>query len=882
MLTTFRLPCVVADFSGGSAPKLSVASLDQMLSLKPGDFIRKLKNILILVCCLFGLMHIAAAIAFVFDKRYQRRLLEAAQSPAFKYQVEENGAWTWLISQDRPQEMVGHLEGPLAELCKTIGTPVVRMRAAIPEELLEGDIATSLGRNIGLSADAVIASSSVLEGKLRKYNDMQGGSAYEQTVKSIQQMAVQPRGIGYGEGAAAAAAGDSKDPTRGREPRESVSRAAVGAGDVYGSVMGLTRSPSIMPSVKAVAVPTPHKPSERIRRELLGRVVLDESIAAAAQCKGVEYGSLASREKRTSSSSGDGSLRRTNAQAGTKYMASTAAVYGRSSTRGNLLTRLGEGSVFGIGRSKFQPSKIPGMAISDSPSARMGSVTLNMPTAAEGEIASFPGGGGEWEQGGFRSLVATFGRSFSPAPDQPRALSPPPSATPVSTAPAGTLSASSSQPPPAGERSESDRETVSSPRGAETKRPLSRSKSTGAQRPPPRPASVVSSGEREGSVAGARPRRVSVEGAGSCSAAPSPVGGAGEHRERRTSASSVSRAKMARPSSSSAEPLEPRVLSPPRREAIPALPPLSETSAAMSPVPASIAWGNRYEGGTRRPRRESTSVRPGGTGADASFRGRVSVAGRSADISLRSPVRPGIARILASNPDLRAVVLGSLANRALGPRVSTSLAASPAKETPPARQPRTSMVRSKSVAFTDRDYLTRDTTMSELAPVPQSPSLDPATACLTASAMMLGYLFISRSVRGTQLAELLRAGAEHFHGQTVNGYTYTDLFRRFRVLLGPGNLFTKTRWFKRCRAWRFIFLMARAPLFPNVVSRLHCAPVCLSALERSRAGPDDTFRASRLLLAPPCVSFSRTPPATGTPLRAWRLPCFRRGRCRAT
>lgn len=35
---------------------------------------------------------------------------------------------------------VGPVAGPFAELCRVMGAPVVRVRAAIPEELLFGDV----------------------------------------------------------------------------------------------------------------------------------------------------------------------------------------------------------------------------------------------------------------------------------------------------------------------------------------------------------------------------------------------------------------------------------------------------------------------------------------------------------------------------------------------------------------------------------------------------------------------------------------------------------------------------------------------------------------------------------------------------------------------
>lgn len=52
-----------------------------------------------------------------------------------------------------------------------------------------------------------------------------------------------------------------------------------------------------------------------------------------------------------------------------------------------------------------------------------------------------------------------------------------------------------------------------------------------------------------------------------------------------------------------------------------------------------------------------------------------------------------------------------------------------------------------------------------------------------------------------------RANAEHFHGRIAYHSTFTDLLRRFRILLGANSIFTKNRWLKRSRLWRFVLLM---------------------------------------------------------------------------
>lgn len=97
--------------------------------------------------------------------------------------------------------------------------------------------------------------------------------------------------------------------------------------------------------------------------------------------------------------------------------------------------------------------------------------------------------------------------------------------------------------------------------------------------------------------------------------------------------------------------------------------------------------------------------------------------------------------------------------------------------------------------------------LTTLAPPPKGQS--EASARLTVSALMLSFLFVTRALPGERLALLQRRAAEYFHGKTadVGGSAFNELVSRFRICLGPGNLFTKGQWFKRCRLWRFIFLM---------------------------------------------------------------------------
>lgn len=89
------------DFSGGAAPKLAVASIDQMVSLNPNDIFTKLKSLAAIVFSLFGMMLIASSLAYVSDKRYYKKLMATLCTSQFGFKVEDKGGWTWFVQQVR-------------------------------------------------------------------------------------------------------------------------------------------------------------------------------------------------------------------------------------------------------------------------------------------------------------------------------------------------------------------------------------------------------------------------------------------------------------------------------------------------------------------------------------------------------------------------------------------------------------------------------------------------------------------------------------------------------------------------------------------------------------------------------------------------------------
>lgn len=165
-------------------------------------------------------MHLAAAVALAHDRLFQARLVLSLQSPRFQFRETPGGGWVWRVPQERAPEDVGALSGPFADMCRIIGAPAVRIRAAVPEEVLRGDIGvqrraaprrsdcvpplprrllqaaartssstqtqlsslsvsvaagSALGRQVGMSAKVVPLANVVLERKLRQLASRRGG-----------------------------------------------------------------------------------------------------------------------------------------------------------------------------------------------------------------------------------------------------------------------------------------------------------------------------------------------------------------------------------------------------------------------------------------------------------------------------------------------------------------------------------------------------------------------------------------------------------------------------------------------------------------------------------------------------------------------------------
>jgi hypothetical protein len=146
-----------------SPPRISVCSAHDLTSLDPRDIFTKLRMLAGVVIGLFCVMHLGAALGALQDRSERQRTLARLHSRALGFTPCDSGdeaAWVWELRQEAVKRDLDTLAGPAANAARLVGMPYIRLRAALPEELLPGgSVATATGRACGLSAAAVEANS---------------------------------------------------------------------------------------------------------------------------------------------------------------------------------------------------------------------------------------------------------------------------------------------------------------------------------------------------------------------------------------------------------------------------------------------------------------------------------------------------------------------------------------------------------------------------------------------------------------------------------------------------------------------------------------------------------------------------------------------------
>lgn len=113
----------------------------------------KIRFFFILVCCLFGALHLGWLVAFWMDRRDRRKIEKEIFDPAKCGFALEGEAWTWSLTQEPHSDPVLPVKGTAVNFCACLGVPYARIRSAIPEDLLDTVAPTHVmvGRELGLS-----------------------------------------------------------------------------------------------------------------------------------------------------------------------------------------------------------------------------------------------------------------------------------------------------------------------------------------------------------------------------------------------------------------------------------------------------------------------------------------------------------------------------------------------------------------------------------------------------------------------------------------------------------------------------------------------------------------------------------------------------------
>lgn len=117
-----------------------------MTALSAEDIVTKLKVLFLVVVILFGFMNLGAAAGFALDRRKRLDFFQCMQTPEVGFHVGPKGEWLWSFSLDPLRGELDAPTGPAVALSALLGIPLVRLRAALPDELLVWDLATAMGR----------------------------------------------------------------------------------------------------------------------------------------------------------------------------------------------------------------------------------------------------------------------------------------------------------------------------------------------------------------------------------------------------------------------------------------------------------------------------------------------------------------------------------------------------------------------------------------------------------------------------------------------------------------------------------------------------------------------------------------------------------------
>ena len=141
----------LTDFAAARAPSLSSVSTSELLGLSPKDIVTKLRLLFCVVVGLFGIMLLGAAAGYIRDWHHQKQLLAKVMDERFGFAEQKDGSWTWALRQEPLLQPVGAPSGTAVNITEVFAIPFIRLRSALPEELLPGSLPQALGFRGGLS-----------------------------------------------------------------------------------------------------------------------------------------------------------------------------------------------------------------------------------------------------------------------------------------------------------------------------------------------------------------------------------------------------------------------------------------------------------------------------------------------------------------------------------------------------------------------------------------------------------------------------------------------------------------------------------------------------------------------------------------------------------
>jgi hypothetical protein len=150
----------LTDFAGASKPSIPVCSLSDLTSFSFGDIVTKLKTLFEVVIILFGLMNGGALIGFALDARARARVVARFCQPqvGFRSPPGDPECWVWRFTLEPLMDDIDAPRGTAVALSAILGIPYVRLRAVLPDEMVESELCNAIGRREVFSVSGMMRS----------------------------------------------------------------------------------------------------------------------------------------------------------------------------------------------------------------------------------------------------------------------------------------------------------------------------------------------------------------------------------------------------------------------------------------------------------------------------------------------------------------------------------------------------------------------------------------------------------------------------------------------------------------------------------------------------------------------------------------------------